>query len=113
MKQGTVRSWFDGESYGDEMRVYDIDIMNCPVWTVSPHSERAGCITLDIWRAGRDGPRSTYGERARRIALVLWRAGRDEPIGFLNLRTCHVISFFEDLYETPCYEKHFLGPFGR
>ncbi|KAL0815183.1 hypothetical protein Bca101_071626 [Brassica carinata] len=23
MKQGTVRSWFDGESYGDEMRVQD------------------------------------------------------------------------------------------
>ena len=36
-----------------------------------------------------------------------------EEIGFLNLRTCRVISFSEDLLEIPCYNKHFMGSFNH
>ncbi|KAF3600381.1 hypothetical protein F2Q69_00035518 [Brassica cretica] len=48
-----------------------------------------GWTALDIWRAGRDGPRLTYGELAGmnrachmvswpgRTTLAIWRAGQD------------------------------------
>lgn len=89
-KQGTSRSWFDGESHDDGARMHNINTTDWPGWTA-----------LATWRVGRDAPGRAVEEAGTRqdASGHLGRNGRN-ALG-------HTSAFFSFLSLSPqgCLSK--------